>query len=260
MAIIEAPCFETEAGFVCPLTRHAFPFERSNKASRRAAFAAQQVHTAAEVKRREELAGRPLSYSELTKGIQHPDTRTLREQIADANPIKSEPPRNNSCWAQERIDYLRANPGHDPAERAERKRRIEDLEPLARQQQAEREAREKATAQAAAIADDPKHQAAIAHSETVFNDLRFYPQATKRDVDLAEQRAELARTDPAKYWEGYWPWREDWNSRADAAAKAVTDSALAEQGRAKEMRQDAREIEERAKQAVKDAKAEGQHA
>lgn len=249
-----APCLETEAGFVCPLTHREFPFDRTNKKSRRAAYAEQQGHTAAEMKRREDLAGRPLSYDEMVHGIAHPDPRSLREQIADANPINNEPPPDNSCWARQRIDYLIANPGHDPEARAERRQRIKELEPLARQQEADREAREKATAEAAAIAADPKRQDAIAHSGTVFADLRFYPHATQKDVDLAEQRAELARTDPAAYWASYWPWKQDWEARADAEAKAVTEGVIAQQAKAKEIRQDAREIEERAKQAVKDAR------
>lgn len=257
MAVNQAPYLMNDNGtIVCPLTHREYRFDPTNRDSRKRALAEQQDHTLQEIRRREELAGRPLSYRELVKGIDHPDTRSLREKIADANPAKDEPPPDNLCWARQRIDYLRANPGHDPEERAQRRRRIEELKPLVKQQEAEREAREKATAEAAAIAADPKRQDAIAHSETVFADLRFYKHATKRDVDLAEQRAELARTDPAKYWEAYWPWKQDWEARADAAAKTVTDNAIAEQKRAKEMRQDAREIEERAKQAVKYAKGE----
>jgi hypothetical protein len=90
----------------------------------------------------------------------------------------------------------------------------------------------------------------MAHSQTVFGDLRFYKHATQKDVELAEQRAELSKTDPVAYWAAYWPWRADWEARADAAAQAVTDNAMAEQAKAKEMRQDVKAIEQRAREAM----------
>ena len=104
---------------------------------------------------------------------------------------------------------------------------VKELEQIVKKQEAEKEA-----AQAAAIAANPKIQDALAHSATVFNDLRFCKFATARDVELAEQRQALAKTDPAAYWKAFWPLRKDWDARADAA---VVDSTVA------------REIEARAK-------------
>jgi hypothetical protein len=71
--------------FTCPYTAKDFPYSAWNPESRRQALEAVQAHTAAEILRRERLAGRPLSRKELRDGIARADTRTLRQKIADAN-------------------------------------------------------------------------------------------------------------------------------------------------------------------------------
>ena len=53
--------------FQCPLTKKIFPFVLRDKASRKEAFASQQMHTGAEVQRLERLAGKGLNYRELLK-------------------------------------------------------------------------------------------------------------------------------------------------------------------------------------------------
>ena len=85
----------------------------------------------------------------------------------------------------------------------------------------------------------------------LYRDLVRRPTSSPTDLP-AEQRQALAKTDPAAYWEAFWPWRKDWDARADAAAKVVTDSVSAEQARAKEIRQEAKEIETRATEAMQE--------
>ena len=53
--------------FQCPLTKKVFPFVLRDSASRKEAFASQQMHTGAEVQRLERLAGRELNYRDLLK-------------------------------------------------------------------------------------------------------------------------------------------------------------------------------------------------
>jgi len=126
------------------------------------------------------------------------------------------------------------------------------LKRLAKKQVAEKQSEQETAEQDATIAADPKMQEALAHSATIFADLKFYKFATQKDVEQAEQRQAMAKTEPEKYWEAFWPWRKDWDARADAAAKVVTDSVSAEQARAKEIRQEAREIETRATEATQE--------
>ena len=54
----------TNWSYECPLTGKAFDFTRATK---REAFVAQQAHTAGEIRRLEQLAGRELTYRELMR-------------------------------------------------------------------------------------------------------------------------------------------------------------------------------------------------
>ncbi|MEN6405894.1 MAG: hypothetical protein ABFC77_05425 [Thermoguttaceae bacterium] len=229
--------------FQCILTGKAFPFGRDAQ-SRKKATAEVQQHTRAEIERRERLAGRSLSLRELLNGIKHTETRSLRQQIADANRPRETPPKKD--WAQQRLEYLEEHPGHDPQERARIKRQIAHLKRIVKQHEEEREAAEKEAAQAAAIAANPRIQDALAHSATIFQDLRFYQFATQQDVELAEQRHELAKTAPDAYWEAYWPWRKDWDIRA-------------EQERSKTMQKGMQEIDQRAQDAMQPAKEDAKN-
>lgn len=55
--------------YQCPLTGKTFEFSR-DKASKKEAFAAQQVHTGGEIQRLERLAGKQLSFRELIRSSQ----------------------------------------------------------------------------------------------------------------------------------------------------------------------------------------------
>ena len=162
--------------YQCPFTGNTFPFSRE-KGSKQNAYAAVQKCTSDEIARREKWAGRPLTYKELLQnGIAHKETRTAEQMIADHNRPKEPSPKVD--WAQQQIDYYRNRPGHSPDERARIKKRIKGLEEVVKQHKKEAEAMQAETAQAAAIASNPKSQEALKHSATICNSLKYSRFAT----------------------------------------------------------------------------------
>ena len=91
----------------------------------------------------------------------------------------------------------------------------------------------------------------MAHSQTVFGDLRFYKHATQRRRGTGgTTRRNFPRPILSPIGRLTGRRAPDWEARADAAAQAVTDNALAEQAKAKEMRQDVKAIEQRTREAM----------
>ena len=78
----------SNGSYECPITGKTFEFTQ-DKASKREAFSAQQIHTGAEIQRLERLAEKTLSYRELLRA-----GRMEREQAAavDAKPKEAPKP------------------------------------------------------------------------------------------------------------------------------------------------------------------------
>ena len=68
----------TNFSYQCPITGKTFEFSR-DMASKKEAFASQQLHTAGHIQRLEQAAGKDLSYRELIRA-----SRLEREQAAAA--------------------------------------------------------------------------------------------------------------------------------------------------------------------------------
>ena len=97
-----------------------FPFDPMSRDSRHKAYTAAEQHNNAVIAAREQAAGRTLSLDELLHGVQHVDSRTLAEKIADANPPANETAPTYSDAVARHLAYLRTNPGHNPDERTDK--------------------------------------------------------------------------------------------------------------------------------------------
>ena len=197
-----------------------FPFDPMSRNSRHKAYTAAEQHNNAVIAAREQAAGRTLSLDELLHGVQHVDSRTLAEKIADANPPANETAPTYSDAVARHLAYLRANPGHNPDERARTKRSIRYYEEMAANDAAEAEA--KAAAQAKIdVLKTPKCQDALKHANAVVNDLRFTPTAEQAEVEQAQRRlADLKESaDPKAYWTAVRPYIEARDARTQAAVE-----------------------------------------
>ena len=196
------------------------PFARTPDGSdRQRATREIEAHNAEIIAQREQAAGKKLSHAELMHGVKHPDTRTAAERIRDSGQTRTnETPPDNSGWVARRVTELKAHPGVTAAERAATRRLLAQYKTVAEQQEAEAAKKEAADALAAKLAE-PRCRDAIAHAESIVNDMRFDATVEQREVDAAQQRLALAKTgDHKAYWSAVAPWLKQRDSRILAAA------------------------------------------
>ena len=173
------------------------------------------------IAQREQLAGRRLTDRELREGVAHPDDRTTLQKIQDSGAsTTNENPGDKSGWAAARLAELRANPGRTAEERAAAKRRIQALEAIVKQQEADAEARAAAQAAAETIAANPKAQAAIAHARSVVSGLFWDSTVPASELEQAGKRLAIAETgDYVGYWTAAKPWVDARDAKILAAAE-----------------------------------------
>ena len=198
-----------------------FPYAPSDRGSRRTAYKAAQLHDGGVIAQREQLAGRRLTDRELREGIASPTTEPLcRRFRIRATSTTNENPGDKSGWAAARLAELRANPGRTAEERAAAKRRIQALEAIVKQQEADAEAQAAAQAAAETIAANPKAQAAIAHARSVVSGLFWDSTVPASELEQAGKRLAIAETgDYVGYWTAAKPWVDARDAKILAAAE-----------------------------------------
>lgn len=157
-----------------------FPFTRETKEQVRDEM---QRYADEVIARREKIAGRKLSDTELLHGIQHPEDRGARQRAADSNwhptPVTADEPVQPS------------NPfaGEPPKRPGAKETRAEFWE----RSRKEYEQRQKAEAAEARFRDDPRRVRAVAHAEEMLERVLFDPTQPQSAVERAKQRVRQAR-------------------------------------------------------------------
>jgi hypothetical protein len=157
-----------------------FPYVSGNKASMQLALEAMEIHGNKVLAALDAQAGKTLTDKELLYGLDHPETRTVQEQIA----AEQKP--------QQHFDgnpYARAlEMGLGAPNRKETK------DEMYQRKSAEWEAARAQERQAAEFANDPKRVKAVQHANQELVGMKFDPDVTQAELDAAETRLQIALT------------------------------------------------------------------
>jgi hypothetical protein len=191
-----------------------FQFIPNNPESKAKALEALDAHATKVIAAIETHAGRPLTDTELLRGVDHVETRTKSEQIADAMPDPQPRDADVGNPFQYAIDR-----GWDKDARKESKAQAY------KRKAAEWEIKKQAETDQAAFDADPKRQKAIAHAKRELDALRFDPSATAAEIEQAENRLHVAKTaaNVASYTALDKEWRQQKQSKIDEQTRTVDE-------------------------------------
>ena len=127
----------------------------------------------------------------MRRGNLHPETRTISEQIKSANPTPQQQTKKE--WLLKEIANYKKNPGHTRAERADRKRTLDNLNAELKQlenNEIHNEMTNGRTPQVIGVAN-AKQKIALYRER-----LGWCKPATKADIETVESFAKLAESNP----------------------------------------------------------------